>query len=703
MASRLASERSPYLRAAAHQPVDWYPWCEEAFERARAENKPILLDIGASWCHWCHVMDSESYEDPAIAELLNRDWICIKVDRDERPDVDARYQRAVQALTGQGGWPLTAFLTPGGEVFYGGTYFPPDGKYGRPGFASVLRELARLYREDPERVQTQAAELRRRLAQLAVETKPGALDPSVLEEATEQMARAFDFRYGGFGTQPKFPHPAACEFLLARWFDSGETWLREIVDRTLLGMARGGIHDHVGGGFHRYSVDARWIVPHFEKMSYDNSELLRVYVHADSSAELADEDRVRLVRESAADALSYRDVIEGIAQWVMETLAQEGGGYGASQDADAAPGDDGDYFTWTPEEVRAAVSEEEYQVLCRRYDIDEAGEMRHNPSKNVLWIKQSIREIAAATRYSPERVAQLLASGRAKLKAARNRRPAPAVDRSRYTAWNAMLASAMLEAAAHLDRVELEKHALATLERTFREAAPEPLKGAAHTPGSGLTGILEDQVQLAAGALDAYEATGDRIWLQRSVDLMTFVWRECRGDEGLLLDLAKGHRRVGLLDQPLRPLEDAPTPSGNGVAALVMLRLSYHDHSAPWRQRGEELLRAASGALGTLSLYAATMLRAADWYLNPPAYVVVAGDPREPQTAALLHTARRTYRPRKVIVPLKPNDSPERLPEPLQAMLTRQTPRAYLCSGMHCAAPTASPSELALTLATFRP
>jgi uncharacterized protein YyaL (SSP411 family) len=647
-------------------------------------------------------MDSESYENLAIAELLNREWICIKVDRDERPDVDARYQRAVQILTGQGGWPLTAFLTPGGEVFYGGTYFPPEGKYGKPGFASVLRELARIYREDPDRILAQASEIRRRLEELSSEAQPGPIDSSVLEQAVERMARAFDFRYGGFGTQPKFPHPAACDFLLARWFDTGESWLREMVDRTLLGMARGGIHDHLGGGFHRYSVDARWIVPHFEKMSYDNSELLRVYLHADASAELADGDQVRLVRESAADGMSYRDVIEGIVGWVMGTLAEEGGGYGASQDADAGPGDDGDYFTWTPEEVKAVLSEEEYHAWCRRYDIDEAGEMHHNPRKNVLWIAQSIRQIASASSCSPQRVAELLASARAKLKAARDRRPEPAVDRSLYTGWNAMLAGAILEAAAHLGRAELEEHSLATLERIFREAAPEPLNGAAHALGGELRGVLEDQVQLAGAALDAYEATGDRKWLLRAEELMTFVWSQHRAGEGLLLDLARPGAQIGLLQQILRPLEDAPTPSGNGVAALVMLRLSHHARPTPWRDRAEELLRSACGNLGSLSLYAATMLRAVDWYLAPPAYVVVVGDPEEPRTRALLWAARRTYRPRKVIVPLRPEEPLEQLPEVIRAMVTRQTPRAYVCCGMQCAAPTSDPSELTLTLAKLR-
>ncbi|MDH3498234.1 MAG: DUF255 domain-containing protein, partial [Gemmatimonadota bacterium] len=273
--SRLADAKSAYLRSAAAQPVAWYPWGPEVFERARRENKPVLLDIGAVWCHWCHVMDRESYENPAIAEQLNRDWLCVKVDRDERPDVDARYQRAVQAITGQGGWPLTGFLTPDGEVFYGGTYFPPDGKHGRPGFGTVLTELARAWRDEREKITEQTGMIRTHLAQHTLEAKPGPVPSDVLRRAADGMARVFDFRNGGFGTQPKFPHSTACLLLLHRWADTRESWLREMVDRTLAAMALGGVYDHVGGGFHRYSVDAHWIVPHFEKMVYDNSELLR--------------------------------------------------------------------------------------------------------------------------------------------------------------------------------------------------------------------------------------------------------------------------------------------------------------------------------------------------------------------------------------------------------------------------------------------
>src|SRR5262245_39090879 len=350
MTSRLATAQSAYLKSAEHQPVQWYPWGPEPFERARAEKKPVLLDIGAVWCHWCHVMDGESYENPAIAEILNRDWICVKVDRDERPDVDARYQRAVQALTGQGGWPLTAFLTGAGDVFFGGTYFPPDERMGRPGFPQVLNELSRIYREQPDRVTGQATEIRTFIAERSAESSAGALDPGILIRGADAMAQAFDFRHGGFGTHPKFPHPAACSFLLARWFDTGDRWAREIVDRTLLAMANGGVYDQIGGGFHRYSVDARWIVPHFEKMSYDNSELLRAYAHWGGTG------------NGEAET-----VVHGIVRWVTEVMSDPAGGYFASQDADVGLHDDGDYFTWTVEQAREALAPEEFDAAAKHF------------------------------------------------------------------------------------------------------------------------------------------------------------------------------------------------------------------------------------------------------------------------------------------------------------------------------------------------
>ncbi|MEK6768137.1 MAG: DUF255 domain-containing protein, partial [Gemmatimonadota bacterium] len=349
--NRLANEASAYLTSAAHQPVHWHPWSDEAFARSLAEDKPILLDIGAVWCHWCHVMDGESYEDPDLAAFLNERFVCIKVDRDERPDVDSRYQRAVQTLTGQGGWPLTALLTPDGEVFYGGTYFPPDGRYGRPGFRAVLERVLETFHQQRDQVAATAKQVRDHLGQALNEASRGDLSPALLSQAAEKMARLFDWRYGGFGTQPKFPHPAAVEFLLARWWDTGEPWLRELAEKTLSGMARGGVYDQIGGGFHRYSVDERWVVPHFEKMSYDNSELLKAYAHA----------------YAALGNPLYREVAEGIVGWSFEVMCdRERGGFAASQDADVGLNDDGDYFTWTEDEARTALSAEEWEIARRR-------------------------------------------------------------------------------------------------------------------------------------------------------------------------------------------------------------------------------------------------------------------------------------------------------------------------------------------------
>ena len=704
MPSRLADASSAYLRSATHQPVDWYPWGPEPFERARQEGKPILLDIGAVWCHWCHVMDRESYESPAIAALLGRDWICVKVDRDERPDVDARYQRAMQAITGQGGWPLTGFLTPDGDVFYGGTYFPPDGEQGRPGFAAVLGELARVYREAPAKLTDQAVMIRRHLEEHAAESRPGAVPPDLLKHAADGMARLFDFRYGGFGTQPKFPYPTACELLLARWCDTREAWLREMVDRTLTAMARGGLYDQIGGGFHRYSVDARWIVPHFEKMAYDNAALLRLYVHACASLAWTGAEGKRGREESQPQSPPhspsaspdqppglYRHIIEGVVHWVTTVMSDPAGGYYASQDADSGPEDDGDYFTWTTDEVRAVVSPSEFAALARRFDIEQQGEMRHDPRRNVLWVRQTFREIAHALGVTESDAATLVESGIRKLADARARRAAPFVDRAVYTGWSAMLASAMLAAGAFLARSGIDRHALATLERLFRDAA-DPDGGVRHGIGSAVTGILEDQVQLADAALDAYEATGARAWLDRAAALMEHVWGTYRAADGGLLDRAP-RGGEGMLSHGVKPVLDAPTPSPNGVAVTAVARLAEHTGHPSWRDRRDDLLGAFGGGLADLGLHGAALLLGADWARHPVTHVVVVA-PAGPDGDALRRAARVAYRPRKVVTLLAPGSRAAGLPAPVQAMLDGAAPRAYVCVGTECLAPTESADGL---------
>lgn len=687
-ANRLAQSGSAYLQSAAHQPIHWYPWGPEAFQAAQAGDKPVLLDVGAVWCHWCHVMDGESYENPDLAAFLNEHFVCIKVDRDERPDVDARYQRAVQTLTQQGGWPLTAFLTPRGEVFFGGTYFPPDERYGRAGFRTVLAGVLDAYRSRRDQVLAQAQAISRVVQDNLDEGAPGAVAADLLDHAVEQMVRVFDPVHGGFGSEPKFPHPGALAFLLNRWHDQPSEQIRTIIDGTLQGMARGGMYDQLGGGFHRYSVDARWIVPHFEKMSYDNSELLKVYL--DAYALFGNEE--------------YGHVARGIVRWVREVMADPDGGYAASQDADVGLDDDGDYFTWTRDEAAAVLTPDELEVAAAYYDIGTAGEMHHNPGKNVLFISDNIPGLAQRAGKSRESLEALLGSAQDKLRAARAQRTAPFVDRTRYTNWNAMMASAMLRAGAVLGDEWCGTHALRTLQRLREENRSGD--AVAHTPG-GVEGLLDDQVQTAAAALDAYEMTGRHEWLEWSERVMDRVWTDYWDNEsGGLFDTARGRAgEEGLLPSRAKPVQDTPTPSPNGVAGIVCARLHELTGDGRWRQRREELARAFAGSGRELGLHAATYLLAVDWHLNPATHLVVVGDSTDPSARAMHGAALAGFAPRRVVQLVVPAEAGTRpLPPALSGMLAAgRAPRAYACTGASCSQPADELSRWSATLESLRP
>jgi uncharacterized protein YyaL (SSP411 family) len=678
MTNRLDRAASAYLQSAAHQPIHWYPWGPEAFAAARAQDRPVLLDIGAVWCHWCHVMDGESYEDPAIAGYLNENFVCIKVDRDERPDVDARYQRAVQAFTRQGGWPLTAFLTPEGQVFFGGTYFPPEGKYGQPGFRTVLASVLDAYRSRRGQIEAQAQAIRNVLDTHLDESVAGEPSPALLDEAEQVIARVFDPVYGGFGSQPKFPHPTALTFLLHRWHDRPTEEIRTIIHRTLEGMARGGMHDQLGGGFHRYSVDAKWIVPHFEKMSYDNSELLEAYLDA----------------HAAFGVREYAEVARGIVRWVREVASEPAAGYAASQDADVGLDDDGDYFTWTRDEVAEILSGDELDVAAAYYDIGTAGEMHHNPGKNVLFVAAPLPAIARLTGLAEEAASLLLASARRKLLEARSRRPAPFVDRTRYTNWNAMMASAMLRAGAVLDDAAARTHALATLE-LLRGESSQP-DAVAHTPG-GVTGLLDDQVQVAAAALDAYEATGGTKWLAWAERLMERVWRDYWDDSsGGLFDTARDRGAgEGLLPARVKPVQDTPTPSANGVAGITLMRLHEVIGEPRWRERAGALVSAFAGGAVELGLHGSALLLALDWYLNPSTHLVVIGEAGDDTAEAMHRAALAAFAPRRVVQRLTPAEAAERrLPPALTGMLAAGSgTRGYACTGTACGLPAGTPEE----------
>src|SRR5262249_9920161 len=516
--NRLKDSVSPYLRSAAHQPIDWYEWVEEAFAKAQKEDKPMLLDIGAVWCHWCHVIDRESYENPAIAQIINEHFVPMKVDRDERPDVDSRYQAAISAISGQGGWPLTGFLMPDGKPFFGGTYYPPEDQFGRPGFRRVLLAVAESYKNKRADLVKAAESLADSVAQAEVFTGAhGKFDAEIVDSQVRAITQLFDIKYGGFGKAPKFPHCSAIDLVLERYQQTKERHLLAMAETTLEKMAHGGVYDQLAGGFPRYSVDERWLVPHFEKMSYDNSELLKNYVHG--------------WQETKNPFLFV--TAESMIGWVNQDLSDQAiGGFFASQDADYSLDDDGDFFTWTLEELRAALTAEEARVMELHYDVEAHGEMHHNPGKNVLWIARNASEIAETLKMDESSVRLTIARAKGKLLAARLPRPTPFIDKTMYVSWNGMFVSAYLEAARALHGAIAEScqvFAIKTLDRMLREGWTEEQGFAHRIGGPALRGSLDDQVFGVIALLDAYEATLDTKYFlaaRRTMDVAIEKYRD---------------------------------------------------------------------------------------------------------------------------------------------------------------------------------
>jgi len=616
-----------------HQPIRWHEWGEEAFAAAKRLNKPILLDIGAVWCHWCHVMDRESYDDPEIAQIVNERFVAIKVDRDERPDIDARYQVAVQALSGQGGWPLTAFLTPDGKPYFGGTYFPPDEHYGRPSFRRVLMSISEAFHEKNADVTEQAKLVEGAIAHSeSFAAKSGDVSPRVVDEIVQAALKMFDAEHGGFGSAPKFPHPSALDLLIDRYRTGGDArpstdTLRDVFTTTLEKMARGGVYDQLAGGFHRYSVDERWVVPHFEKMSYDNSELLKNYVHA----------------YQATGSEFFAEVARDIIRWMDEWLSdRKHGGFYASQDADISLDDDGDYFTWTVDEAKAVLTEEEAQVACLHYDINEVGEMHHNPAKNVLYQRAPVEEIAARLKISNERVRQILQSAKEKMYAARLLRTTPYVDKTVYVSWNALCVSAYLKAGSVLHLEEARRFALRSLDRILAEAwsADAGLKHVvvysdADAVRRDTVGFLDDYACAANACLDAYESTADLSYFRigrQITDLM--IARFYDSVSGGFFDAPRTLESLGVLNTARKPFQDSPTPAGNPMAAIVLLRMHGYTDDVGYRDKAEATLELLAGAAGQYGLFAATYGIAAVCFSQQHTQIVIVG---EDETAAQLY------------------------------------------------------------------
>ena len=685
----LSQARSAYLRSAAHQPVQWREWGDAAFDQARREEKPILLDIGAVWCHWCHVMDRESYENGDIARLINEHYIAVKVDRDERPDIDARYQVAVSALTGQGGWPLTAFLTPDGKPFYGGTYFPPDDRFGRPGMKRALESIAHNYRVHRQDILTSAEKISEALAQAEEVRSEGAqAGRDVLEAILANIGRMFDPQFGGFGAAPKFPHPSALDLLLDIYLETHQTWILNVVITTLEQMGRGGVYDQIGGGFHRYSVDERWRVPHFEKMSYDNAGLLVNYLHA----------------FQATGEQPFREIALGILSFIENVLSLPDGGFYASQDADYSLEDDGDYFTWTLDEVKAALDPLEAEVIAQYYHVESVGEMQHNPAKNVLFIDQPVEAIGARVQRRPEEVREILARAKAKMLQARAQRPTPFVDPTIYANWNGMMISALLEAYRTLGLEGVRDRALLTLDVLLAKSY-DPQKGMYHSLVDGqarIDGLLDDQVFVATALLDAYEVTGARRYFDAALELMEMTVRRFWDDrEGGFLDTARDlEQRQGRLEFAHKPFQDSPTPSGNSAAALVLDRLAELAERPDFREKAEAILNLFAAKAKEYGLFAATYGLALSHHLRAPVEIVVIGPAGDERTRALLQAAYQSPRAGKHVLIFEPKEvKAGNLPAGLAATLPNLpldgVPVALVCSGTACQPPVQTPEALA--------
>jgi uncharacterized protein len=691
---------SSYLRSARHQPVQWHPWGEAAFARAQAENKPILLDIGAVWCHWCHVMDRESYEDPEMAKIINEHYVAVKVDRDERPDVDARYQAAISAISGQGGWPLTGFLTSDGRPYFGGTYFPRDDRYGRPGFGRVLLTMAQVWKDRRDEALESASSVMAAIEHNeSFSSRGGELSLELVDKIAGSILSQFDPRNGGFGSQPKFPHPAALDLLLEIAMNRDNEQARDAFITTLEKMARGGVYDQLAGGFHRYSVDERWVVPHFEKMIYDNTELLRNYVHGFQS--FVREDFVATAKE--------------IIAWLDGTMTDRGrGGFYASQDADIDLDDDGDYFTWTVDEAKIVLTPEEFEVAARYYDIGDLGDMHHNPAKNVLHRKYTVEEVATHAEKPADEIQHLLESARGKLIATRIERPTPFIDRTLYTGWNAMGVTAYLEAARVLRMDSARDFALLTLRRLLAEAwsGEDHLqhvigypahKGGGSAPSEKIPGTLDDYAFTVHACVDGWLASGRMEFCHAAIKLAdAMITRFYDKTAGAFYDVAApaaGTVPLGALAARRKPLQDSPTPAGNPTAAAALLRLEALTGRKDYRDIAEDTLASFSGIVQHFGLYAGSYGLALERLLLDPVQVVVVGS--GPEAARLEAMAVARYEVNKTVMRvapfrLVPGGVPDALAEMLLDVPKPKDSDVYtiVCRGRTCLPPITDAEEL---------
>ena len=680
MANRLTRETSPYLLQHKDNPVDWYPWGEEALEKARAEDKPVLLSVGYSACHWCHVMERESFEDEATAALMNEHFVNIKVDREERPDVDSIYMSAVQAMTRHGGWPMTVFMTPDGAPFYGGTYFPPVPSRGMPSFQQVLLSLADAYTNRREEVLKSAENVREFLRESTTASIPKSeVSEGLLTHAANALAGQIDNRFGGFDGAPKFPQAMNLEVLLRHHKRTGDRAALSGVELTCRQMANGGIYDQLGGGFARYSVDEYWLVPHFEKMLYDNALLARLYLEA---------------YEATGDGF-YKRIAEETLGYVMRDMTDPEGGFYSAEDADSE-GEEGKFYVWTPEEIERVLEPEDAKLAERFWDVTERGNFE---GKNILNVPRPPEVVATEFGISAEELWRRIEAIRERLFAEREKRVRPGRDEKVLAAWNGLMLRAFALAASVTGREEYrrvaEKNASFLLEKLVVDGR---LRRSYKDGQARFNGYLEDYACVADGLLALYEATFERRWLREAASLadaiLELFWEEA---EGAFYDTAVDHEE--LVTRP-RDVYDNATPSGSSVAVDVLLKLSVLLDREDYQERAETVLENLSGGIAQIPGAFGRLLSALDFYLSTPYEVAIIGDREAPGTKALLETVYSSYLPNKVVAGRSEGDEEAMRLVPLLAdrPMRGGEATAYVCVNYACQSPTTEPAELARQL-----
>jgi len=670
VANRLASETSPYLLQHAQNPVDWYPWGSEAFEAARAQDKPVFLSVGYSACHWCHVMEHESFEDEATAALMNRHFISIKVDREERPDVDAIYMKAVQAMTEQGGWPMSVFLTPEGEPFYGGTYFPDKARHGLPSFTRLLERIAQAWQTRRGDLVDSGSRLSEALAQSAGSSRASALtaaDASVLDSALNGVRRSFDSVNGGWGGAPKFPQPAIIEFVLRRHLATGDASLLDMVTVTLDAMARGGIYDQLGGGFHRYAVDRIWLVPHFEKMLYDNAQLARVYLHA----------------WQVTGKPLYRRIVEETLDYVAREMREPGGGFYSAQDADSE-GEEGRFFVWTPDEI-AEVTDDSALVMAA-YGVTEGGNFE---GASILHVVRSSEDLAIEFGLEVDDVDARLGSAREQLLVARGTRVRPGTDDKVLASWNGLMLTAFAEAARVLDREDYLE-----IVQTNAEFVLSQMRGSdgrlLRTWKGGdakLNGYLEDYALYAEGLLELYQATFNPAWFDATIECADRILAHFADPSSGFFDTSDDHEH--LLFRP-KETQDGAMPSGGSVAAMVLAKLGAYTGNATYSDAAESSLASMRSQMSRAPLGFASWLSALDFVLSEPSELAIVGADAQP----MLRVVRSAYRP-NLVVAATTGEGDTTVPLLADRDTVNGAATAYLCRHFACELPVTSADDLA--------